>query len=86
MIPHFKAMRDEIMSRPELATTNAVKNGQVYVISFDVAGGAGKKFGPVFLARALYPEKFQDLDPLAFYREYLEKFQGLKYQGVYFYP
>ncbi len=82
----FKAMRDEIMSRPELASTNAVKNGQVYVISFDVAGGAGKKFGPVFLARALYPDKFQDMDPLAFYREYLEKFQGMKYQGVYFYP
>jgi iron complex transport system substrate-binding protein len=82
----FKALRDEIMSRPELAATNAVKNGQVYVISFDVAGGAGKKFGPVFLAKAFYPEKFQDLDPLAFYKEYLEKFQGLEYQGVYFYP
>jgi iron complex transport system substrate-binding protein len=81
----FKAMRDEIMNRPELATTNAVKNNQVYVISFDVIGGASKKFGPVFLAKALYPEKFQDLDPLAFYQEYLEKFQGLKYQGVYFY-
>lgn len=82
----FKALRDEIMSRPELASTNAVKNGQVYVISFDVAGGAGKKFGPVFLAKTLYLEKFQDLDPLAFYKEYLEKFQGLEYQGVYFYP
>lgn len=82
----FKALREEIMSRPELASTNAVENGQVYVISFDVAGGAGKKFGPVYLARALYPEKFQELDPLAFYKEYLEKFQGLEYQGVYFYP
>ncbi len=82
----FKALRDEIMSRPELASTEAVKNGQVYVISFDVAGGAGKKFGPVFLAKALYPEKFQELDPMAFYKEYLEKFQGLEYQGVYFYP
>jgi iron complex transport system substrate-binding protein len=82
----LQALRDEIMSRPELATTNAVKNGQVYVVSFDVAGGAGKKFGPIFLAKALYPEKFQDLDPEAFYRQYLEGFQGLKYQGVYLYP
>lgn len=82
----FQNLRSEILNRTELASTNAVKNGQVYVISFDVAGGAGKKFGPVFLAKALYPEKFQDLDPLAFYREYLEKFQGLKYQGIYFYP
>jgi len=82
----FKSLRDEIMSRPELANTSAVKNGQVYVISFDVAGGAGKKFGPVFLAKALYPEKFQDLDPMTFYQEYLEKFQGLNNQGVYLYP
>lgn len=82
----FQNLRNEILNRTELASTNAVKNGQVYVISFDVAGGAGKKFGPVFLAKALYPEKFQDLDLLAFYREYLEKFQGLKYQGIYFYP
>lgn len=82
----FEAMRDEIMSRPELAGTTAVQNGQVYVISFDVAGGAGKKFGPVFLAKTFYPEKFQDLDPTEFYREYLERFQGLEYQGVYLYP
>jgi len=82
----FVAMRDEIMSRPELAKTTAVQNGQVYVISFDVAGGAGKKFGQVFLAKALYPEKFQDMDPLEFYREYLERFQGLEYIGVYLYP
>lgn len=82
----FKGLRDEIMSRPELASTNAVKNNQVYVISFDVIGGASKKFGPVFLAKALYPESFQDFDPLAFFREYLEKYQGLKYQGLYFYP
>ncbi|OPX74698.1 MAG: Cobalamin-binding protein precursor [Methanosaeta sp. PtaB.Bin018] len=82
----FKDLRDEIMNRTELASTNAVKNGQVYVISFDVAGGAGKKFGPVFLAKTLYPEKLPNLDPLAFYREYLQKFQGLEYKGVYLYP
>lgn len=82
----FRALRDEIMNRPELASTNAVKNDQVYVISFDVVGGASKKFGPVFLAKALYPDSFQNMDPLAFYREYLERFQGLNYQGLYLYP
>jgi len=82
----FQNLRDEILNRTELASTNAVKNGQVYVISFDVAGGAGKKFGPVFLAKTLYPEKLPNLDPLAFYREYLQKFQGREYKGVYLYP
>lgn len=82
----FQNLRNEIMNRTELASTNAVKNGQVYVISFDVAGGAGKKFGPIFLAKTLYPEKLPSLDPIAFYREYLQKFQGLDYKGVYLYP
>ncbi len=49
----FKALRDEILNRSELSSTNAIKNGQVYVMSFDIAGGAGKKFGPVFLAKLL---------------------------------
>jgi iron complex transport system substrate-binding protein len=82
----FQRIREEIMSRPELANTTAIKNNDVYVISWDVAGGARKKFGPVFLAKILYPEKFQDLDPNEFLREYLEKYQKMSYQGVYVYP
>jgi iron complex transport system substrate-binding protein len=81
----FEGLWKEIMSRLELANTTAVKNGDVYIISWDVAGGARKKFGPIFLAKILYPEKFEDLDPYAVLKEYLEKYQGLKYQGVYVY-
>lgn len=82
----FKELYDEITSRAELANTTAMKNGDVYIISFDVTGGARKKFGPIFLAKILYPDKFEDLDPYAVLKEYLEEYQGLKYQGVYLYP
>ncbi len=82
----FETLWREIMNRPELANTKAVKNGEVYVISWDVAGGARKKFGPIFLAKMLYPDKFVDLDPYAFLQEYLEKYQGMPYQGIYVYP
>ncbi|MEZ5336602.1 MAG: iron ABC transporter substrate-binding protein, partial [Methanolobus sp.] len=73
-------------NRPELSETTAVQNGDVYFISFDVAGGARKKFGPMYLAKELYPELYTDMDPDEILREYLENYQGLDYQGVYIYP
>jgi len=85
-VTEFRNIREGIMNRPELANSTAVKNGDVYALSWEVAGGARKKFGPVFIAKILYPDKFQDLDPGAFLQEYLEKYQGLSYQGVYIYP
>lgn len=80
------AIRNEVASRPELSNTTAVKNNAVYFISFDVTGGARKKFGPMYLAKKMYPELYTDMDPDAILREYLEKYQGLDYQGVYIYP
>ncbi len=80
------AIRNEVVSRPELSNTTAVKNDAVYFISFDVAGGARKKFGPMYLAKKMYPELYTDMDPDAILREYLTKYQGLDYQGVYIYP
>ena len=82
----LEEVRDEIMNRPELAMVTAVENGEVYAISWGVAGGKGKIFGPVFLAKCLYPEKFEDLEPNDYMKEYLEEWQNLPYQGVYIYP
>jgi iron complex transport system substrate-binding protein len=82
----LKEVRDEIMNRPELATVTAVKNGDVYAISWGVAGGKGKIFGPVYVAKCMYPDKFEDLEPNDYMKEYLEEWQGIQYQGVYIYP
>jgi iron complex transport system substrate-binding protein len=82
----FEEIRGELMSRPEMSLVTAVKNGDVYVISWGVAGGARKIFGPVFMAKCLYPDKFKDMDPHDFIKEYLEEWQGIPYQGVYIYP
>ncbi|WP_321428869.1 ABC transporter substrate-binding protein [uncultured Methanolobus sp.] len=76
----------EIMSRGELSGTTAVQNDDVYFISFDVAGGARKKFGPMYLAKELYPDLYTDMDPDDILKEYLETYQDLDYQGVYIYP
>lgn len=82
----FSSTWDSITSRPELMNSTAVENGDVYVISFDVTGGARKKFGPLFLAKILYPDRFGSLDPYAVLRTYLEDYLDLEWQGVYLYP
>jgi iron complex transport system substrate-binding protein len=66
--------------------TTAVKDGEVYAISFDATAGLRKKFGPLFIAKALYPETFSDLDPESFLMTYLEDYLGLEPQGFYIYP
>jgi iron complex transport system substrate-binding protein len=79
--------REEIMNRPELAKVTAVKNGDVYVFSRTILQEGGKyPTGVCYIAKILYPDKFEDLDPNAILKEYLEKYQGLPYQGVYIYP
>ena len=82
----LKELRNNVTSRVELANTNAVKNGHVYAISFDATSGLRKKFGPLFIAKALYPEKFQNLDPEGFLLKYLTDYLKLPQQGVYIYP
>jgi len=82
----LKEVKDEITSRPEISLVTALKNNDIYVINMGVSGGARKLFAPVFVAKCLYPDKFEDLDPYDFINEYLETWQGIPYQGVYIYP
>jgi iron complex transport system substrate-binding protein len=82
----LKDLSNNISSRVELANTKAVKDGHVYAISFDATAGLRKKFGPLFIAKALYPEEFPELNPEAFLLEYLEEYLNLPPQGHYIYP
>jgi iron complex transport system substrate-binding protein len=82
----FETVRNSILARPELKQTTAVKNGDVYTISFDVSGGARKIFGPMFIAKTLYPELFKDFNPEDVLKEYIETYLGRPWQGVYLYP
>jgi iron complex transport system substrate-binding protein len=82
----FISVYNSITSRSELTQSKAVTKGEVYVISFDVTGGARKKFGPMFLAKILYPDKFTDFDPETVLKEYFETYLDLTWQGEYVYP
>jgi iron complex transport system substrate-binding protein len=81
----MEAKRDEMMSRPGWSELKAVKDGQVYI-------QGGELFGPkvvinlCYVAKLLYPDRFEALDVEAFHKEYLEKYQGLEFKGIYIYP
>ena len=87
----MSALRDEIMSRPELADTEAVRTGRVYLICASGTWTNPKYLiGLSYLAGWFHPDLFEDMDPEAIHHEYLSGFQGLNYnsseRGVFVYP
>lgn len=87
----LEAIRQEILDRPELQNVTAVKNEQVYILTWDSTRGAARYYLALgYMAKWFHPELFGDLDPRATYQEYLSYYQGvdidLDVQGVFVYP
>ena len=85
------ALREDIMSRPELANVNAVKTGNVYIMSGNYRNDASGYFiGAAHMAKLFHPGLFEDVDPLAIHQEYLTRFQHFDYNvyehGVWIWP
>jgi iron complex transport system substrate-binding protein len=72
-----------IAARPGFSELPAVRNRQVYSISYYHASGCSKIVGALQIAKWLYPERFTDIDPAEAMRVWLEKFQGVPYPGGY---
>jgi iron complex transport system substrate-binding protein len=85
-----KRLRVEILSRPELANVNAVKNQRVYVDDGNIATGIQMPIAIAYYAKLLQPELFSDLDPEAIQQEFLSKYCSFDYDlnehGIFFYP
>ncbi len=81
----MEATWNGLITRPGWTDLDAVKNNQVYIIAFWHLKGAGKLIGTCYLAKWLYPDLFQDLDPEAVSKEWSEKFQGVEYKVGYVY-
>jgi iron complex transport system substrate-binding protein len=82
----FIAMRDEIMSRPELSSITAVQTGQVYIYDFAARGGIRCVVGYLCWAKWCQPDLFEDIDPTAINAEISQTFLGTDTTGVYCYP
>lgn len=82
----LKDMRNKIIARPTWDNIRAVKEDRVYMMAGDIWTGPRAIIGIIYMAKWFYPEDFKGLDPKKFHREYLVRFQGINYQGVYVYP
>ena len=65
-----KAIYDEIIARPGLATTTAIKEGNILMLGNDIFSRPGYIVGVCHLAKAFYPDLFTDLDPEAVLAEW----------------
>ena len=82
----MRAIRSEVMTRKGLSLVRAVKDGKVYVINMKVTTGPRVVVGLTYYAKWFHPDLFQDIDPTAIHKELLERFYGLKLEGVFGYP
>jgi len=82
----LKKIRNSIMARPAWRHTGAVKWGRVHVIANEIWTGPRAIIGTNYLVKWFYPDLSTEFDPEALHREYLETFQGIRYQGVYVFP
>ena len=77
--PQPRAFSEKVLNavaaRPGFVALPAVKSGEVYHMSYHLAGGCSKIIGALQIAKWLYPERFQDVDPEAVMKVWLEEFQ-----------
>ncbi len=83
----FTSQYNELIARPALKNTNAVKEGHVYICDYAITGGIESVVGYVQWAKWLHPDLFSDVNPTAIHQELLGKFfSGVTLEGVYSYP
>ena len=81
----FQTLRDEMLSRPALSESKAVKEGKVYVIKNTVLV-ARRPIGLLYLAKWFHPSLFEDIDPAAVHEQMIQEFFGADLEGVFAYP
>ena len=76
---------ESIMNYPGFDHIDAVKDGRVYFVSTGTSS-THHSVWLSYMAKYFYPELFEDVDPVAIHKEWLETFLGIEYEGVYAYP
>lgn len=69
-----------------LKQTEAVKKDRVYLLPNQLMGGVNTPFGALYLAKWLYPERFQDVNPENVIKDYIKGWLGTPYKGKWSYP
>ena len=81
----LESTKGMVESRPGYDQLQAVKNGQVYCIDDGVLRTLRDYCVVEYIAKSLYPDEFQDIDPEADIKEFTEKYlPSLPQEGVFF--
>jgi len=75
-----------IRERPGYDALKAVRQNQVFILASDIHGGPRAPIGAAYEARWLHPGVCPDIDPAAWNREYLERFQHMPAKGFFAWP
>jgi iron complex transport system substrate-binding protein len=81
----IEELREQTINRSGWENIDAVKNNRVYLISTSAQSTHMSVF-LMFVAKCLHPDLFDDVDPEQIYEDWLHKFLGVDYVGVYAYP
>ncbi|MDD1694083.1 MAG: ABC transporter substrate-binding protein [Methanoregula sp.] len=77
---------EKITNRTGYNSLKAVKSNRVYVINSALIYSPHAVVGRVYLAKALYPDRFADIDPDEIRQEYIREFHVGNYTAEWFYP
>lgn len=78
--------RRDMLARTGWDRMPAGRRGAVFLMTTDVTSGPASVVGLAWMVRWLHPERARALDPKAWHREYMERFQGRPWQGVFVHP
>ena len=80
------SVHENVMTRLGSSHIRAVQDGKVYVLYYDMMASPRGSAGLVYLSKAVYPERFTDVDPQQILQEYSDKFLPGSNPGIAFYP
>lgn len=83
---NFSSTHERITNRAGYDHLKAVKTKRVYIINKEITETPHAVIGLVHLAKALYPDRFADIDPEAVRQEYIREFHVPNYTADWFYP
>jgi ABC-type Fe3+-hydroxamate transport system, periplasmic component len=77
---------NDTVNRPGLSNTSAVKNHRVYIISGDVISSPRGIAGLMYMAKALHPEEFADINPDQILTDYASEYHPGADKIATYYP
>lgn len=81
----FEDALENIMKSTSVSKLKAGQNREIYFFYTNFVGSDKRYIGTLQLAKNLYPERFQDVDPEQYAKEYYEKWLGVPYKGIWTY-